>query len=1271
MKRIQRKALPVFFMFVITIAICLFGGSEAVSAANLRVITVPADPNDSSQPHYTYNGHLTTLKAILRGANPATQYYYRWDINGDGNWDQLQGKTYANVAGGAAGKWYSVYGNDLSGQQYLPDITEERKQINAFIQVTTSINAFGQPDYLNSWFGSYLLLQYRDLSPVDPNGLNDKQRSILKNIAMEDALWYLHKQFVRGEDSGTGATGYMPAGSNDGKAPNTALFVLAMAENGHYGAFPAGSDLFNTSDLNERNDALYNTDPYADDIYRAINYLLINLRELTIYNELDKSDDGVGRIDAGTNYSGLHIPSYTVSELNCNSLTLAALAKSGFTGSTVAASSSLVNGLPFELIVQRMVDAGIAAQIDESSVIDAQGGWTYIPVNNSQVVTAAGVNPLISGGWIYALHTAEKEMGASGVYINKRLKDRLANHLVYTQNTDGGCKFEAMGTDSVFSPVGNYLLACKWLGWDQWDASDTDSAGYPNTSFTKGQARLIYDRYLQYAIDNWEKPFDGTKGYYGGYLWTSGNFNGADFQECFSGTAASNLVAKSLYEIKTFAEYDESPLVSFGPNDWKKQFSVSLIKGQHFSGYYREQNNTLDQNYLDLPGTTAYAAMAGGDLYPAISEVSITTVSLTEATTGLEYSHILTATGGLQEYYSWTISGLPAGLTYDSNTGEISGTPTLAGDYALYVSVTDGISIDLATLSLSVRNGELTITTNSFANSLAGESNSYNLVAIGGVAPYTWQSTSLPLGLSLDAATGVISGIPIETGEFSIEVTVTDSASAVSQKTLLLRINAYKPLRIVTTQLPIAYVSSPYSTMLKAAGGNAAYYSWSESGLPEGLSLNASTGEINGTPLSEGTYPLAITVEDSVGTTTQINLTLTVRRVNITTTELPPVYYAGGTNQPYSFTMSAEGGQEPYTWSCEAYFYIPNDPTDLPGEIVFDTVNGKLQGVVRVGDQPQPCYLIIRATDAAGKYDEKQYFLDVSPYFVHIITQSMPNGFTDQEYTVQLKAENVDNNTTFVWSAEYLPTGLIIDANTGTISGTIAEAGEYRIKVKVHLPGDSSMYIQRYFSFYILEPLSIDTSSLPSGTVNTGYSYALQSHGGMLPYPYRDECTWTASGLPSGLNINESSGIIYGVPSEDGIFTVTIGLLDSEGNSASKQLDLIIDDAIGTDACFIATAAYGSIYQQPVVLLRQFRDQFLLTNSWGRSFVEFYYHNSPPIAQFIADSEFLKLLTRAALSPVILAVFIIFHPVWGLILLSLLIGMVYMWRIRQKNVFIN
>lgn len=69
--------------------------------------------------------------------------------------------------------------------------------------------------------------------------------------------------------------------------------------------------------------------------------------------------------------------------------------------------------------------------------------------------------------------------------------------------------------------------------------------------------------------------------------------------------------------------------------------------------------------------------------------------------------------------------------------------------------------------------------------------------------------------------------------------------------------------------------------------------------------------------------------------------------------------------------------------------------------------------------------------------------------------------------------------------------------------------------------------------------------------------------------------------------------------------------------------------------CFIATAAYGSPYEQHVALLRKFRDAYLLTNAPGRWFVETYYRTSPPIAAFVSEHEWAKFAVRGALAPAV------------------------------------
>jgi len=73
----------------------------------------------------------------------------------------------------------------------------------------------------------------------------------------------------------------------------------------------------------------------------------------------------------------------------------------------------------------------------------------------------------------------------------------------------------------------------------------------------------------------------------------------------------------------------------------------------------------------------------------------------------------------------------------------------------------------------------------------------------------------------------------------------------------------------------------------------------------------------------------------------------------------------------------------------------------------------------------------------------------------------------------------------------------------------------------------------------------------------------------------------------------------------------------------------------GGGGCFIATAAFGSYDYVDVIILRAFRDKYLLTNEWGREFVKFYYRHSPPIAHFIEKDEGLKTLVRIALKPLV------------------------------------
>lgn len=104
--------------------------------------------------------------------------------------------------------------------------------------------------------------------------------------------------------------------------------------------------------------------------------------------------------------------------------------------------------------------------------------------------------------------------------------------------------------------------------------------------------------------------------------------------------------------------------------------------------------------------------------------------------------------------------------------------------------------------------------------------------------------------------------------------------------------------------------------------------------------------------------------------------------------------------------------------------------------------------------------------------------------------------------------------------------------------------------------------------------------------------------------------------------------------------------------------------------CFIATAAYGHFSHPQVQLLRDFRDRFLLTNSPGRAFTNWYYRHSPAAAAFIAERATLRMLTRWALLPLIGLAWLMLHafaPALAAMMLCAILTAVLARRIRTAR----
>ncbi len=217
----------------------------------------------------------------------------------------------------------------------------------------------------------------------------------------------------------------------------------------------------------------------------------------------------------------------------------------------------------------------------------------------------------------------------------------------------------------------------------------------------------------------------------------------------------------------------------------------------------------------------------------------------------------------------------------------------------------------------------------------------------GGGSPYTWNVVSgqLPPGLSVAAATGVISGTPTSAGNYSFEIKVTDSSSLVQSATTTVTLPVITPpatptpLTIPSSALPPGTQSSNYSSALQATGGTAPYtWSISSGSLPAGLSLAASTGIISGKPTGNGSFSFGVTVQDagSPAQTATAIVTLSLVQAGsplaISTTTLP----GGVPNTTYSTALNATGGTSPYTWSLAS--------GGLPSGLGLDASTGIISG---------------------------------------------------------------------------------------------------------------------------------------------------------------------------------------------------------------------------------------------------------------------------------------------------------------------------------------
>ena len=242
---------------------------------------------------------------------------------------------------------------------------------------------------------------------------------------------------------------------------------------------------------------------------------------------------------------------------------------------------------------------------------------------------------------------------------------------------------------------------------------------------------------------------------------------------------------------------------------------------------------------------------------------------LPPATVGLQYGQSLDAAGGRPPYV-WSISsgGLPAGVTLNPATGALAGVPSAAGAFQFTVDVSDSLARKASKqFSLPVAAALGISSAPALPGAIAGVAYSQVLAATGGTPPYLWSITEggLPAGLSFDAGTAKISGVPTLGGSFTFTAQVSDNNSVTAAKQFTLAVTSN--LTITTTSpLPDATVSASYARSLIATGGISPYVWTVRSGsLPPGLALDPASNAIAGTPVANGNFAFTLQVVDTSG----------------------------------------------------------------------------------------------------------------------------------------------------------------------------------------------------------------------------------------------------------------------------------------------------------------------------------------------------------------------------------------------------------------------
>ncbi len=496
------------------------------------------------------------------------------------------------------------------------------------------------------------------------------------------------------------------------------------------------------------------------------------------------------------------------------------------------------------------------------------------------------------------------------------------------------------------------------------------------------------------------------------------------------------------------------------------------------------------------------------------------------------YRGILTASSATAVTWSITSGSLPTGLSLNSSTGIITGTPSTIGTYIFTVKASNSYGSTSRSFTIYVYSTTLKLdidTTQTLPDGTVGTAY-YEALCAFAMSFVNWSISSgtLPPGLTLDAQSGVIAGTPTTAGTYTFTVKAAN-AQGNDTRSLTIKItgsSGTKPA-ITTSSLPDGKLDEAYSQTLSATGTTP--ITWSAANLPAGLSINASTGEISGTPTSAGTFTFTVTAQNDYGTASR-SYTLNII-ANITGDSVNISGYVGyAVRSQLSVTASGT-----VTWRASS---------SLPSGLSLSRA-GLISGTPRTAGN-----FSVKITATAGTSVTEitvNFTINAKPEKPVIRTSSLPNAVVSEEYSSAL---TITGTAPLTVTATNLPDGLSFNAETWTISGTPQRAGTYSIRITAeniatqleNRPVTKTIRI----TIKAQIPVIVDPGNLADGIVGEAYNgVQFTTSKGTAPI------TWRISGQPSGMRMS-TTGLFNGTPSRAGNFNMTVRASNAGGNDTLR-----------------------------------------------------------------------------------------------------------------------